>query len=46
MAGIYIHGLKNKDGFIANKGVNPFDYITYGTSDKKLSQIVKCYNPQ
>jgi hypothetical protein len=45
VVGIYIHGLKNQDGYIANQGYNPFDYITYGDSDKKLSSIVKCYNP-
>lgn len=43
VVGINIHGLKNQDGYIANQGYNPFDYITYG--DKKLSSIVKCYNP-
>lgn len=46
IVGIYIHGLKNHDGYIANKGNNPFDYINYGDSGKKLSTIVKCYNPQ
>lgn len=45
VVGIYIHGLKNKDGYIAEKGDNPFDYITHGGSDKKLSTIVKCYDP-
>lgn len=43
--GINIHGLKNKDGFIASQGSNPFDYISYGDDGKKLSDIVKCYNP-
>lgn len=46
VVGIYIHGLKNMSGNIANKGGNPFDYINYGDSGKKLSSIVKCYNPQ
>ncbi len=45
VVGIYIHGLKNSDGYISEKGENPFDYITYGDSGKKLSAIVKCYNP-
>lgn len=45
VVGIYIHGLKNQDGYIANQGKNPFDYISYGDSGKKLSAIVKCYNP-
>lgn len=42
---IYIHGLKNSQGYIAEKGENPFDYVTYGDTGKKLSAIVKCYNP-
>lgn len=43
VVGIYIHGLKNQDGYISDKGNNPFNNITYG--NKKLSEIVKCYNP-
>ena len=45
LVGIYIHGLKNSDGYISGKGNNPFDYIDYGNTGKKLSAIVKCYNP-
>lgn len=45
VVGIRIHGLKNTDGYIANMGKNPFDYIGYGNTGKKLSSIVKCYNP-
>ena len=45
VVGIYIHGLKNNDGYISEKGSNPFDYITHGGTGKKLSAIVKCYNP-
>jgi hypothetical protein len=45
VVGINIHGLKNMNGNITNKGKNPFDYINYGDSGKKLSSIVKCYNP-
>jgi len=45
VVGIYIHGLKNSQGYIVEKGENPFDYITYGDTGKKLSAIVKCYNP-
>ena len=45
VVGIYIHGLKNSQGYISKKGNNPFDYITYGESKEKLSTIVKCYNP-
>ncbi len=46
VVGIYIHGIKNSSGKIANKGNNPFDYITYGSDGKKLSSIVKCYDPR
>ena len=42
----YIISLKNSEGLIASPGKNPFDYITYGSSKKKLSDIVKCYNPR
>ncbi len=45
VVGIHIHGLKNTDGYIATKGANPFDYIGYGNTGKKLSSIVKCYDP-
>src|ERR1700724_2559689 len=45
VVGMYIHGLKNFDGETSNKGNNPFDYINYGSTGKKLSAIVKCYNP-
>lgn len=45
VVGIHIHGLKNVDGKVSTKGGNPFDAITHGNSGKKLSSIVKCYNP-
>ena len=45
VVGIYIHGLKNFAGEVSTQGANPFDYITHGVSKKKLSSIVKCYNP-
>ena len=43
VVGIYIHGLKNQDGFISRKGLNPFEYLGYG--EEKFSSVVKCYNP-
>lgn len=46
VVGIRIHGLKNHEGYISNPGENPFDHINYGDTGKKLSAIVKCYNPQ
>lgn len=45
VVGIRIHGLKNLSGETANSGSNPFDDIGYGNNGKKLSSIVKCYNP-
>lgn len=45
VVGIYIHGLKNFEEQLSTKGENPFDYITHGVTKKKLSSIVKCYNP-
>lgn len=45
VVGIHIHGLKHIDGHVAHKGANPFDCIDYADTGKKLSSIVKCYNP-
>jgi len=45
LVGIYIDGLKNSDGSISKKGNNPFDYINYDDTGKKLSTIVRCYHP-
>ena len=46
VVGIHIYGLKNRDGKISQKGMNPFDDIGYGNTGKKLSSIVKCYDPR
>lgn len=45
IVGINIHGIKNLTGLTSTKGNNPFDYITLGNAGKKLSSVVKCYNP-
>ena len=45
VVGIRIHGLRNSQGYISERGDNPFDHIDYGNEGKKLSAIVKCYNP-
>ena len=45
VVGIRIHGLKNLAGDTASMGNNPFDFVGYGNTGKKLSSIVKCYNP-
>lgn len=45
VVGICIHGLKDNEGYITKKGGNPFDHITHSPTSKKLSTIVKFYNP-
>mgnify|MGYP001579012137 FL=1 len=45
VVGIYIHGLKNQEGYITEQGKNPFDSITLNNTGNKLSSVVKCYNP-
>ena len=46
--GIYIHGLKDQYKHISKKGKNPFDDFTLGEGydKKKLSEVVKCYDPK
>lgn len=43
VVGIRIHNLKNSDGFQSVPGPNPFDRITLGNGDTKLSSLVKLY---
>lgn len=43
--GIYMHNLKDLDGNQSNKGKNPFDDFTMKSDSKKLSSIVKAYDP-
>ncbi|WP_103108728.1 TIR domain-containing protein [Brevibacillus reuszeri] len=45
LVGIYIHNLKNQEGNQSNKGSNPFEAFTVGEDKKKLSNIVKAYDP-
>ena len=45
VVGIYIHGLENQYGETAAKGDNPFNYIDYSNTGKKLSSIVERHNP-
>ncbi len=45
IVGIHIHGLKNIGGNVSSKGKNPFETFTFDGSGKKLSSIVKCYDP-
>lgn len=41
--GIYIHNLKDREGNQANKGVDPFNYIS--VRGNAMSKIVKSYDP-
>lgn len=45
--GIYIHNFKDTDEKKSPKGNNPFEHfsLTLGDKKKKLSEIVRCYNP-
>lgn len=45
VVGIHIHGLKDSNQQTSPMGANPFDYIGYGNTGRKLSSIAKCYNP-
>lgn len=45
VVGIRIHGLKDFSGERSTNGSNPFDSITHGKTNSKLSTIVRCYNP-
>jgi hypothetical protein len=45
VVGVYIHRLRDLDGYQSAKGSNPFHYFTMDRSDKKLSSVVKAYNP-
>ena len=46
VVGIRIHGLKNLDGKISNQGRNPFSYTQCSSTGKKLSSLVRCYDPK
>lgn len=43
--GIHIHKLKNSNGETSAKGNNPFDHVTLNNGAKKLSSVVKVYDP-
>ena len=45
LVGIYIHNLKDQNESKTTKGANPFAEFTMGDSDKKLSSVVKAYDP-
>ncbi len=43
--GIYIHNIKCPNNGKSKQGANPFDSFTLDSGKKKLSSVVKCYNP-
>jgi hypothetical protein len=45
LLGIYIHKLKNSDGYQSSKGGNPFDGFTVGNEKTALNTIAKSYDP-
>ena len=46
VVGIHIHNLQNSNQEQSTKGGNPFDHVTLGGTDgKKLSSVVKSYDP-
>jgi len=45
VVGIYIHNLKDVFGNQSSKGANPFDYLTMNRDGKRMSSIVKAYDP-
>lgn len=46
VVGIHIHGLKDPRKGTSKRGRNPFQLIDFGHSGRKLSSVVKCYNPR
>lgn len=45
LLGIYVHRLKDRNGLQSSQGGNPFEEFTFNDSGKKMSSIVKAYNP-
>jgi len=45
VVGVRIHNLKDREGNHATKGANPFDALTLQNGAKRLSSIVKLYDP-
>ena len=43
IVGIYIHGLKDKNGNQTTQGSNPFYNILIGKNKERLSKYVECY---
>jgi hypothetical protein len=45
LVGVHIHNLKDRAGNQSSKGRNPFEDFTVGSDMKKLSLVVKTYDP-
>jgi len=45
VVGVYIHGLLDHNQRCCARGQNPFDHIGYGGTGRKLSSIVRAYDP-
>ena len=45
IVGVHVHNLLDSQKKQSTKGSNPFDFIGYGSTGKKLSSIVKVYDP-
>lgn len=45
VVGVYVHNLRDASGAQARKGSNPFDSISLGKGGRKLSNVVKAYDP-
>lgn len=45
VVGIRIHNLKDRNANAGTYGANPFDKLTLQNGTKKLSSVVKLYNP-
>ena len=43
--GVYIHNINCPRNGKCNPGLNPFDKVSLGKDGRKLSSVVKCYNP-
>jgi MTH538 TIR-like domain (DUF1863) len=45
LVGVFIHRLKDLDGYQTSKGRNPFEHFTIGEKKTPMSSVVKAYNP-
>lgn len=43
--GVYIHNLRDARGDQCGKGLNPFDYLTFNSDHRRLSSVIKAYDP-